>query len=92
MAKIRLKLHQKVVGARAAVRTQRLQGNTGVLLHRTQHIRRLIGKRFQHRTHDLCAAGAARQSNEHAAGIRVPVRRAQAGKRRHKIYPARVLH
>ena len=44
---IRLKLHQKVVGARTAVHTQGPQLDSRVLFHRFDDFLRLIGKRLQ---------------------------------------------
>lgn len=72
---VALELHEEVVRRSAAVHPQRVEGDSGVALHRVQHIRRLVGERLERRAHDVLSVHAARQSENRAARILVPVRR-----------------
>ena len=87
-----LELHQEVVGYRTAVHAQGVQTNAGVRLHRFQHVARLVGDGFQGRTNNVVRVHTARQAENRAAGVRIPVRCAQTGKRWHHVYAIGVFH
>ena len=69
----------------AAVHAQLAERDVGVPLHRPQHVRYLVADAVQRRTHDLCPVRRPRHPIQHAHGGGVPVRRAQAGERRHQV-------
>ena len=52
-----------------------------VLLHRGEHIARLIRRRFERGPSDVRAVGIAREAGDDAASAILPVRRVQAGER-----------
>ena len=51
---------------------------SGVGTHRVEHVARLEGDALQRGADDVGDGGAAGQADQRAAGVRVPVRRAQA--------------
>ena len=63
-----------------------------VALHRVEQVGHLEGDAFERRAGDVAARGAAGDADDGAARVRVPVRRAQAGERRHEIHAAVVGH
>ena len=89
---IGLELHQEVVGDRAAVNAQGVETDPGVSLHRFQHVAGLIGNRLQGGANNMVGVHAAGQAEDRAAGIRVPVRGAEAGKRRNDVHAVGILH
>jgi len=86
-----LELHQEVVGRRTAVDAQRVQLDPGVGLHAVDDVARLIGDRLERRAHDVLARGAARDADQEAARLLVPVGCAEPGERRHEIDARRIL-
>ena len=83
-----LELHQQRVHHHAAIDAQCADGDTGIALHRLDHVERLIRGGFQCGACNVAGGGVARQPGDHAARIGTPVRRIEAGKRRHKIHVA----
>jgi hypothetical protein len=81
---IRLELHQDVVGGGAAVGFQHRDVIAGVAFHRLQNVGDLEGDALQGGAGDMADLGIAAQADHHAAGVRVPVRRAQAGESGHE--------
>ena len=76
-----LELHEEPVRGRAAVGAQHLE----LPRHRVDHVRDLEGDRLERRPRDVLARGAARDPADQAAGIGIPVRRAEPGQRRHEV-------
>ena len=66
--------------------------HAAVGLHRLEHVAGLVGDRFERGAGDLGPAAAARQAQDRAAGVRVPVGRAQADEGRHHVDAAGALH
>ena len=69
-----------------------MQAGVGVGLHGVQHVASLEGDGFQRGADDVVAVGAAGQAKDGAAGIRIPVGRAQAGEGRHHVDAVAVFH
>ena len=78
-------MHEEVVCRGAAVDAQLFRFLTGVLFHGAQEVRRLEGDRFQSGARDVAGVRSARETDDRAARVRVPVRRPQAGERGHEI-------
>ena len=76
---VRLELHQPAVHDGAAVGLQLLEPDAGRPLHRPHRVDGLVGHRLQRSAGEVRAPRSTRQSHERAAGVRVPVRRAEAG-------------
>ena len=87
---VALELHQEIVRGGAAVHAQGGEPDSGVLLHRLEHVRRLVGEGFERRAHDVVAVDAAREAEHGAARVLVPVRRAESGERGHHEAAVRV--
>ena len=62
-----------------------------VLVHRLDDLAALEGRGLQRRAGDVAGVDVARQAREHAAGVRLPVRREQAREGRHDVQAAVVL-
>ena len=60
--------------------------------HRLEHVAHLEGDRLQGGADDVRAGGAAGEADDQAAGVRVPVRGAEAGERRHEHHALAVGH
>ena len=89
---VRLKLHQKAVGAGATVHAQGLGPAARVLGHGGEQIGRLIGDGLKRRAHHMRRPGAPRHPDQGAPGVHIPVGRAKAGKRGHQVAVARGGH
>ncbi len=61
-------------------------------VHRFEHVGHLERDGFKRRARNVSRPGVAAQADQHARRVRVPVRRAEAHKRRHKHHAARVRH
>jgi hypothetical protein len=79
---VRLELHQRVVGGGAAVHAQFGQRDPGVGRHRVEQIGHLIGDALERRARDVSRRRPARDADDYAAYVRIPMRRAEAGERR----------
>ena len=62
----------------------------GILLHRSQHICRLVGERLHCGTDQVFLGGASGQSDDGSSRLRIPVRRAKAGERGDHIHTCRI--
>ena len=87
-----LKLQQAVVGGRAAVDAQLRQLDPGVVSHRVEQVGDLERDALQGGPGDVPGRRAARDPDDGAARVRIPVRRAQAGEGRHEVDAAVVGH
>ena len=63
-----------------------------IRLHGVHEVPGLVGDALQRGAHDVLLAGAARDAEQRAARIGVPVGGAQADERRDEVHPARVRH
>ena len=79
-----LELHEQVVRRRAAVDAQFRERHAGVALHRVDHVGGLKGDRFERGAREVRARRAAREPDDRAARVRIPVRRAEPGERGHE--------
>ena len=61
-------------------------------MHCFQYVTGLVSDRFQRCTDDVVGVHTTGQTEDRATRIRVPVRRAQAGKGRHDVHAVGVLH
>ena len=61
-------------------------GSPARRLDRAHGVDRLVGDRLERRARDVRAAAAAREPDDRAARVRVPVRRAESGQRRHEVH------
>ena len=61
-----------------------------VPLHRVEQVAGLEGDRFQRGAGEFGRAGVARQAEDRAARLGIPMRRAEAGEGRHEIDALRV--
>ena len=84
-------LHQVVVGARAAVHFESLHGDAGVGLHGVQDIVDLIAQAVQRGADDVVFVAATGQAHDGAAGVLIPVGRAEAGESGHDVAAVGVL-
>ena len=89
---IGLKLHQQLVRRGAAVHAQLGNAEVRVGFHGLEHIHRLVSNGFHGGAGNVRRFRGPRNAKDGAPRIRVPVRRAQPGKGRHKTHPARVGH
>src|SRR5262249_5211528 len=80
-----LALAEEVVARRAAVDAQLFRLDAGIRLHAFDHVARLVGHRFDRGAGYVRPGRAARQSDDGAARVRVPVGRAEADERRDEI-------
>ena len=64
----------------------------GIGFHRFHNVVHLKGNAFEHRAGDMAVGGAARDAEEAAAGVLIPIRRAHTGQRGHEIHAAVVGH
>ena len=92
MQDVALKLHGQVIRCRAAVDAQDWNAHARGLRHAVDDVARLVGHGFESGADDMRLSRAACQADHQAARIHVPVRRAQAGERRHEIDAAGVWH
>ena len=80
-----LDLHQQVVRDGAAVDAQLVHAHAGLALHQLDDVERLQRDRLQRRARDVRGRRAARDADDRAARVHVPVRRAEAGERGHDV-------
>ena len=92
LQQVGLGLEQQPRPGQPAVRAQRRQRLAEIGGHRPGQQRHRRGQAVQHRADQVRAAGAQAQAEERAAGVRPPVRRAQAGQRGHEPHAAAVGH
>ena len=64
---------------------QHVQARGAVAAHGLKHVRGLVGDGLQRRADDVRPARAAREADDGAAAVHVPVRRAQSGEGRHEV-------
>jgi hypothetical protein len=74
-----LELHQPAVDGGTAVTAQRRERKPGVALHGLDHVIGLVRHALQHGAGKVRLARAAGDADEQAAGVRIPVRRAEPG-------------
>ena len=79
---VRLKLHEQIVTAGAAIDTQFVKLNAGVGLHRCENVRYLVGDAFKGRPGNMARLGAARETDYPSLRVWIPIRRAQTGEGR----------
>lgn len=91
LQQIRLELHQEIIRTGAAIHPQLHHIQTGIPLHRFDHIIRLISHRFHRSPDELFLAGATGNAYYGAAGILLPVGCAQPRKGRYDVNAAGVL-
>ena len=87
-----LELHQQRVVDHAAVNLERGKLHAGILLHGVQHFARLVGGGLQRGAADVALVDEARQPDDGAAGVGLPIGREEAGEGGHKIDAAAVGH
>src|SRR6266446_5013800 len=87
-----LELAEEVVGDGAAIHAEPRQRRLGVGGHRLQHVAALEGDRLQRGARQMRPRGAAREPENGAACVRIPVRRAEPDEGRHEVHAARVGH
>lgn len=84
-------LHEVVVGRRAAVHPERLHGDAGVRRHGAEDVVDLIADAVQRGADDVVLVAAPGEAHDGAAGVLVPVGRAEAGEGRHDVTAVGVL-
>ena len=89
---IRLHLQQDVRHAGAAVGPQHGDVAAGVLPHGQHQVRDLIGDALQHGTGQMAPIGTAGDAQHRAAGVHVPIGRAQPREGRYHHHAAAVRH
>src|SRR6201992_2089747 len=89
---IGLKLHEHIVGGSTAVRSQFTESTLRIGFHGTDDIRDLKRDALKGSPGDVPNLCAALQADDHATGIRVPVRRTQAREGRHEYDLIGALH
>ena len=89
---IALELHQEAVAAGTAVHRKGGEGSAGIAFHGGQQVVHLIGDGLLCGADNVLAGRAARQTDETAACVHIPMRRAQTGECRHEVHAAGVLH
>jgi hypothetical protein len=77
--------HSRSLAAAPAVDPQLLQVLAGLALHQVRDVDGLVGHRLQRRAGEVAPAGAAGQPDDRAAGVLVPVRRAEADEGRDEV-------
>jgi hypothetical protein len=88
-----LELHQQVVHASAAIDPQFAHAAIRqVAAHRLQQGSALVGDALQRGARDVCHGRAAAETENGAARVGLPVRRAEAGEGRHEHHAAAVRH
>lgn len=88
---IGLELHQQAVGHGTAVDAHLGRGVSRIGRHGAYHVVDLEGDRFERRPGDVRGGRAARDADDRAAGIGVPVGSAQSRQRRYQIDAARIF-
>ena len=86
-----LELHERVVRDHAAVDLQLGEVDARVGVHGVEHLAGLERRRLEGRAGDVALVHVPGEADERAARIRAPVRREQAGERRHEVGAAVVL-
>ena len=84
-----LELHQPVVLRHPAVHAQRhavARRGGSMSAHQLHDVPRRVRHGLQCRASQVRASGSARESDDRAARPRLPVRRAEAGERRHEVH------
>src|SRR5688572_12184119 len=85
---IGLELHEQVVRRGAAIHAQLRELLAGVLLHRLEHLGALVGDRLERCARYMGSRRSPGQTNQRATGVRIPVRRTEAGKGWHEEHVA----
>src|SRR5271170_7560836 len=89
---VRLKLHEHVVHCGSAIDAQLAEFVVRLRVHCVDHIGDLKSNAFERRVRNMSWLRAATQSDEQAAGVRVPVWRAEAHECGHKNDAVRVFY
>src|SRR5712691_2697487 len=79
-----LEAAEEIIGGGAAVDAEGAEGHARLEGHGVEYVAALEGDGLEGRARDVTAAGAARDADEDAARIRVPVRRAEPGEGGHE--------
>ena len=87
---IGLELHHKSIIHHAAIDTHETAVTVGLAAHGVVAICHLEGDAFQHGAYHMLPRGAAGESDQHTAGILVPVGGCQTGKGGHEVYAVAV--
>ena len=87
---VRLRLHQVVVGTGSTVDLEARERDAGVGAHRVQHVVGLVGQRVERGADDVRPVTAARQADDRAARILIPIGGAKARERRDDVAAVRV--
>ena len=87
---ISLELHEEVVGYSAAVDLERGEAVARVSFHRAEHVARLIGERIERGADEMRLLCAARDADDHAARVHIPVRRTKTDECGNHVDAARV--
>ena len=82
---VRLEAAQQIVRGRTAVDPQLGELDARIRSHRSDHVGGLVGHRLQRGPGEVATVGPARQPDEQAAGVRVPVRRPQSRECRDEV-------
>ena len=85
---VRLKLHERIVARGAPVDPQLLQLDARIAFHRLKQVRALIGDALERRPCDMAGRRTAREAEDGAARVGVPMRAAESGERRHQVHAA----
>ena len=88
---IALELHEEVVFRRAAVDVELGELHARVGFHRHHQVMHLIGKRFERSANEMGAGRSAREPNDRATGIGIPVRGAKASEGGHDVDALRAI-
>ncbi len=75
---ISLELAEEIIAGRAAVNAQLFGFDSRIALHAFHYVARLIGHRFERGAGEMRPRGSARQPDNCAARLRIPIRRAEA--------------
>ena len=84
---VRLRLHQVVVCAGPTVDLEARERDAGIGTHRIQHVVGLVGQRVERGADDVRPVAAARQADDRAARVLIPMGRAKARERRDNGQP-----
>lgn len=89
---IRLRLHEIIVGACAAVHLQRCQTDAGIGLHGSQNVVGLVAQAVQGRADDVIFVDAPGQSHDDSPGVLIPMGCAQTGEGRDDVAAVGIGH
>ena len=87
-----LELHEHVVAGGASVDAQFGKRDARVAMDGIEQVADLIGDALEGGPREVSRVRSPRQADDGAAGVRVPMRRAEARERRHEIHAAVVWH